>query len=328
MRTRRPERRQGDHRRAEKPGAPHNVPARLRRRRDDPDHLGAGAADRRKRRPERLLPGALLSEPGRRGHRSRPDDDAVDHGNLDLLDLDHRSRGGTRRNRTDRIHRRIGGRNRWRRQGRSADDLALRRSGQSRRNRIRQPLHAAEVAGEDVRRRTARLRRRRRNADPEPEPLPLRRRSRSGSRRKEGEGKVSEQEVEGQGYEQADRVRDRAGLQPTAEITRRIARTSSATPRNFLIVGPVKRRERRAPSWAPGSTPIERAIARRSPWPTEIVPPIRGVALAVPAIQTRTKCEVAVAMWGGKPSAPAISGTWMTPPPIPRKLERKPTPAL
>ncbi len=143
---------------------------------------------------------------------------------------------------------------------------------------------------------------------------------------KKAEGKGRGEEVEGQGHEQGPPSLER--LQPAAEITRRIARTSSATPRNFLIVGPVKRRERRAPSWAPGSTPTESASARRSPWPTVSVPPIRCVALAVPDIQTRTKCEVAVAMWVGKPSAPAISGTWMTPPPIPRKLERKPTPAL
>ena len=53
--------------------------------------------------------------------------------------------------------------------------------------------------------------------------------------------------------------------QPAAEITRRTASPNSATPRNLRIVGPVKRRDRRAPSWAPGSTPTESAIARRKP---------------------------------------------------------------
>jgi len=53
--------------------------------------------------------------------------------------------------------------------------------------------------------------------------------------------------------------------QEAAETSRRKARASSATPRNLRMVGPVKRRDRRAPNWAPGSTPIERAIARLRP---------------------------------------------------------------
>jgi hypothetical protein len=53
--------------------------------------------------------------------------------------------------------------------------------------------------------------------------------------------------------------------QETAEKSKRTASPNSATPRNLRIVGPVKRRDRRAPSWAPGSTPIERAIARLKP---------------------------------------------------------------
>jgi phosphatidylinositol-3-phosphatase len=53
--------------------------------------------------------------------------------------------------------------------------------------------------------------------------------------------------------------------QETAEKSKRTASPNSATPRSLRIIGPVKRRERRAPSWAPGSTPIERAIARLKP---------------------------------------------------------------
>ena len=53
--------------------------------------------------------------------------------------------------------------------------------------------------------------------------------------------------------------------QDTAETTSRTASPSSATPRNLRIVGPLKRRDSRAPSWAPGRTPIESAIARLSP---------------------------------------------------------------
>jgi hypothetical protein len=53
--------------------------------------------------------------------------------------------------------------------------------------------------------------------------------------------------------------------QETAETTKRSASPSSATPRNLRIVGPVKRRDRRAPNWAPGRTPIESAIARLKP---------------------------------------------------------------
>ncbi len=55
------------------------------------------------------------------------------------------------------------------------------------------------------------------------------------------------------------------GTAQTAARTNRTARPNSATPRNLRIVGPVKRRDRRAPSWAPGKTPIERAIARLRP---------------------------------------------------------------
>jgi phosphatidylinositol-3-phosphatase len=53
--------------------------------------------------------------------------------------------------------------------------------------------------------------------------------------------------------------------QKTAETSKRTASPNSATPRNLRIVGPVKRRDRRAPSWAPGRTPIESAIARLKP---------------------------------------------------------------
>jgi hypothetical protein len=51
----------------------------------------------------------------------------------------------------------------------------------------------------------------------------------------------------------------------SAEKSKRTASPNSATPRNLRIVGPVKRRDRRAPSWAPGRTPIESAIARLRP---------------------------------------------------------------
>jgi hypothetical protein len=50
-----------------------------------------------------------------------------------------------------------------------------------------------------------------------------------------------------------------------AASSNRSARADSATPRSLRIVGPVNRRDRRAPSWAPGRTPIESAIARLRP---------------------------------------------------------------
>ncbi len=53
--------------------------------------------------------------------------------------------------------------------------------------------------------------------------------------------------------------------QKAAETSKRTASPNSATPRNLRIVGPVKRRDRRAPNWAPGRTPIESAIARLKP---------------------------------------------------------------
>jgi phosphatidylinositol-3-phosphatase len=67
----------------------------------------------------------------------------------------------------------------------------------------------------------------------------------------EGEGEAAEEST-GPGQE-------------AAETTKRIASPSKATPRNLRIVGPVNRRDRRAPSWAPGRTPTERAIARLRP---------------------------------------------------------------
>lgn len=51
----------------------------------------------------------------------------------------------------------------------------------------------------------------------------------------------------------------------SAATSNRTASPNSATPRNLRIVGPLKRRDRRAPSWAPGRTPIESAIARLRP---------------------------------------------------------------
>ncbi len=56
-----------------------------------------------------------------------------------------------------------------------------------------------------------------------------------------------------------------AAGQESAESSKRSASASNAMPRNLRIAGPVKRRDRRAPSWAPGRTPIERAIARLKP---------------------------------------------------------------
>ena len=50
--------------------------------------------------------------------------------------------------------------------------------------------------------------------------------------------------------------------------------------------------------------------------------------LPVNAMNVSTKCDVAVAMCTGKPSRVAISGTCSTPPPMPRKLETKPTTTL
>jgi len=41
-----------------------------------------------------------------------------------------------------------------------------------------------------------------------------------------------------------------------------------------------------------------------------------------------TKCDVAVAMWVGNPSVRTSRGTWMIPPPMPRKLEKNPTARL
>ncbi len=100
-------------------------------------------------RPERLLPGARLSEPGRRGRSSLPRRRRHDdHGNVDLetsttstteaaTELEDEAEP-TKYTEESVLE------TRRRRQGRPADDLALRRSGQSRRNRIRQPLHPAE----------------------------------------------------------------------------------------------------------------------------------------------------------------------------------------
>jgi phosphatidylinositol-3-phosphatase len=53
--------------------------------------------------------------------------------------------------------------------------------------------------------------------------------------------------------------------QETAAKSKRSASPNSATPRTLRIVGPLKRRERRAPSRAPGRTLIESAIARLRP---------------------------------------------------------------
>jgi phosphatidylinositol-3-phosphatase len=64
---------------------------------------------------------------------------------------------------------------------------------------------------------------------------------------------------------EAAATEEAGAAQETAESRRRTANPSSATPRNLRMVGPVKRRDRRAPSWAPGSTPTESAIARLSP---------------------------------------------------------------
>jgi phosphatidylinositol-3-phosphatase len=63
--------------------------------------------------------------------------------------------------------------------------------------------------------------------------------------------------------EEAGEVEEEAAQR--ADRSSRTASPSSATPRNFRMVGPVKRRDRRAPSWAPGRTPIESAIARLRP---------------------------------------------------------------
>jgi phosphatidylinositol-3-phosphatase len=67
----------------------------------------------------------------------------------------------------------------------------------------------------------------------------------------EGEGEAGE----GEAAETAQKADSRS----------RTANPSRATPRNLRMVGPVKRRDRRAPSWAPGRTPIESAIARLRP---------------------------------------------------------------
>ena len=48
------------------------------------------------------------------------------------------------------------------------------------------------------------------------------------------------------------------------------------------------------------------------------------VRVAVPLMIASTKWEVAVAMWTGRPRSWLITGTWMTPPPMPRKLETNP----
>jgi phosphatidylinositol-3-phosphatase len=63
------------------------------------------------------------------------------------------------------------------------------------------------------------------------------------------------EEAEGEATETAQKADSRS----------RIASPSRATPRNLRMVGPVKRRDSRAPSWAPGRTPIESAIARLKP---------------------------------------------------------------
>lgn len=67
-------------------------------------------------------------------------------------------------------------------------------------------------------------------------------------------------------------------------------------------------------------------MVRCTPWANS--PAAMCTVVPAMAITARTKCEVAVATRTGKPSRHTIAGTWMMPPPMPRKLDRNPTNTL
>ena len=103
----------------------------------------------------------------------------------------------------------------------------------------------------------------------------------------------------------ARRARRRAAPRPAGR-----SRAATGAPRS------APRRRRRPRASPRGGVRGRARSCRRRVW----------VAAPPPAMIASTKCEVAVARWVGKPRARTSSGTWMTPPPMPRKLETKPTP--
>ncbi len=76
----------------------------------------------------------------------------------------------------------------------------------------------------------------------------------------------------------------------------------------------------------PTITPTARAAILPSPGVR--APLTRCTSDPASAMMERVKCDVAVAMWTGKPRSCESTGTWTIPPPMPRRLETNPTTTL
>ena len=90
-----------------------------------------------------------------------------------------------------------------------------------------------------------------------------------------------------------------------------------------MIHLPPTRFDKRAPTCAPRTTPTASIAVLRTP--CSKAPLAMCTNVPVKAITAKTKCDVAVAICTGKFNKRLSAGTWMKPPPTPKRLEIKPT---